>query len=109
MAYLQGQLPLFQKALNDAYYAGNTANNNVLLAQQNLEAANKRFNDESAIIKEATYNLELARAEKEIADNDVDILLRQGADILPFAAAPLSNQEIAEDGTLSVNSWSELS
>ena len=107
LAYLRAQLPLYQKALNDAYYAANVANENVVLAQQNLDAANKRYTDESAIVKEATFNIEQARVEKDQADLAVEALLRQSADILPFSTAPISVTQISEDGTLTIDSWPE--
>ena len=37
----------------------------------------------------------------------MEALLRQGANILPFAAAPISSAQISEDGTLAINSWGE--
>ena len=60
------------------------------------------------IVKDATNNIELARVEKDQADLAVEALLRRSADILPFTTAPVSMTQISEDGTLSIESWSNF-
>jgi hypothetical protein len=47
--YLRNQLPIYSRILNDAYVAGNSANDAVKVAKQNLDAATKRYNDEVKI------------------------------------------------------------
>jgi hypothetical protein len=47
--YLRNQLPIYARILNDAYVAGNSANDAVKVAKQNLDAATKRYNDEVKI------------------------------------------------------------
>lgn len=86
--YLRNQLPIFQRILNDAYNTGNSANDAVRVAKENLDAAVARYNSEKKIEDTATVNFELARTEKEEADRAVDALIRDGAGILPYAAAP---------------------
>ena len=106
LAYLRNQLPVYQGVLNDAYYAANEAAESVRVAKQNLEAANKRYLDESNLVKETTHNIELARIEKNQADLAVENLLMEGANILPFAAAPNpEGYEVTAEGTLSISSW----
>lgn len=58
------------------------------MTKDNLDAANSRFMKETNIIEEATLNLEVARIEKENADQAVEDYLKETASILPFAAAP---------------------
>ncbi len=97
--FLRNQLPIFQRVLNDAYNVGNSANEAVRVAKQNLDAAVARYNSEKKIEEDATYNLELARTEKDEADRAVDALIRDGVGILPYAAAPAaSSGTVAENG-----------
>ena len=79
---------MYETKLRGAYQAGNSANQKVVEAKENLEAANAKFLHEDKIIQDATKNIELARIEKEQADQAVEDYLREGVDILPFAAAP---------------------
>lgn len=84
MAYLNTQLPIFQRLLNDAAYANTVANDQVRNAKANLDSAAKRFQDEQNNIISSTKNLELARIEKQAADDAVNNLLQQSANILPY-------------------------
>lgn len=88
LAFLRSQLPIFLRIQNDAYAAGNAANDAVKIARDNLDAATKRFLDETKIAETATRNIELARIEKEQADAALEALLKDGAAVLPYAAAP---------------------
>ena len=85
---LKSQVFVYETKLRGAYQAGNSANQKVVEAKENLEAANAKFLHEDKIIQDATKNIELARIEKEQADQAVEDYLREGVDILPFAAAP---------------------
>ena len=103
-------MPVYQGVLNDAYYSANSAAEAVKTAKQNLDTANKRFLDESEIVRETTHNIELARIEKNEADQAVENLLMQdAANILPFAATPNPDgYEVAADGTLFIGSWKQF-
>ena len=105
---LRSQVFIYETRLRAAYQAGNAANEKVALAKENLDAANKRYIDEDNIIKEATRNIELARVEKAKADQAVEDYLREGVDILPFAAAPgESGFESMGGGQFAIKSWKE--
>ena len=105
---LRSQVFIYETRLRAAYQAGNAANEKVALAKENLDAANKRYIDEDNIIKEATRNIELARVEKSKADQAVEDYLREGVDILPFAAAPgESGFESMGGGEFAIKSWNE--
>lgn len=111
--YLINQLPIFQRILNDAYIAGNSANDAVKAAKQNLDAAVARFTREQKIESDATNNIELARIEKDQADQAVEALLRDGAGLLPYAAAApadsYNNAVVAGDnGAYNIKSWSDF-
>lgn len=88
MRLLRSQVFSFESKLRAAYDAGNAANSHAHQAKENLDAANQKFIDENNIIEEATHNIELARIEKSQADRAVTNYLMEGAEILPFAAAP---------------------
>lgn len=99
---------MYESRLRDAYNQGNLANEAVAKAKQNLDAATKRFFDEQKIIEEATQNIELARIEKEKADQAVEDHLQEGVDLLPFAAAPGEKGfEPIGGGKYSIKSWKE--
>lgn len=105
---LRSQIYIYESRLRGAYQAGNTANERVTAARQNLDAANQRYIQEDKIIQEATQNIEVARVEKEKADQAVEDFLREGAEILPFAAAPgESGFEPIGGGEYSIKSWEE--
>ena len=57
LSYLRNQQPIFERVLNDAYVSGNSANDAVKAAKQNLDASAKRFADEQKIEDEATRNI----------------------------------------------------
>ena len=107
LSYLVGQVPLFQTALSRAYTAANDADQNVLTAQQNLDSASRQYTNQTNIVKTATSNLEIARIEKENADNAVNTLLQISANVVPFATSPVSSAPapISSDGTMAINSW----
>ena len=109
LRYLRSQVFIFEKELRGAYAEGNAANEKVEEAKVNLEAANKRYLDETNIIEEATRNIEEARIEKSQADLAVENYLREGVDILPFAAAPGEEGfEPIGTGEYAIKSWSEF-
>ena len=93
-------------AFNDAAAAGAQ----VKQAQENYNAASKRAEQEREIIESATLNLERARVEKDQADFAVEQYLKEGADILPYAAAPESTgvEYDEESGSYRIQGWNEF-
>ena len=63
-----------------------------------MDAATARLDKETKIINEATLNLEKA-------DLFVENYLKQGADILPFAAAPEGNGVTESEGKYHITGW----
>lgn len=63
-AFLKAQSIDANEALRGAYGRGNDANTEVNFAKENLNAVNKRWEEECRIENEATLNLERARAEE---------------------------------------------
>ena len=63
LAYLRQQLAEAQNQLRSLYQVGNDVNTQVMLAQQNVNAAQARLYAEDEIVKNGTMNLEKARAE----------------------------------------------
>ena len=57
IAYLRTQLPIYERVLNDAYNTGNSRNDQVKAALQNLQAANARYFSEQKNADEATRNI----------------------------------------------------
>lgn len=68
---LQQELARTEDSIRRQYYICNDAADAVRAAKQNLDALNNKFNTESSWLKDATSNLEKARAEKELADQGV--------------------------------------
>ena len=77
--------------MRQAYAAGNDANTAVAHARQNLDAVNRRFQDESRIESEATLNLERARAEEALAKLALDEIVARYSNALPYAIVPNGN------------------
>lgn len=53
-------------------------------------------------------NLEKARIEKEAADFAVENLLKEGADILPYAAAPSGTGVTEDEGAYGITGWNSF-
>lgn len=72
-----------------------------------------RFTAEQRNEATATNNIELARIEKDKADQGVDAVMRDRVSILPYAAAASEDANapaavLRPDGTFSINSWSDF-
>lgn len=89
--YLRTQLTKYQEELRAAYTAGNDANNNVIIAKQNLVAVNARWEQECQVEEEATFNLEKARAEQELARLALEELVAHYSNALPYSIVPNAN------------------
>lgn len=90
-AFLKAQSIDANEALRGAYGHGNDANTEVNFAKENLNAVNKRWEEECRIENEATLNLERARAEEELAKLALDELVAHYSDALPYAIVPNGN------------------
>lgn len=110
MVYLNTQLPIFQRLLNDAAHANTVASDQVRNAKANLDSAAKRFQDEQNNINSSTRNLELARIEKQAADDAVNNLLQQSANILPYEAAPTGTglNSTNSNGIYPIGNWNNF-
>lgn len=110
LVYLRSQQPIFERVLNDAYVAGNSANDQVSTAKQNLDAAAQRFQSEQGIEKSSTMNIERARIEKDAADKEVEKLLKEGANVLPFNAAPSADDQWSGDSgaPIPIGNWPDF-
>ena len=89
--YLRAQLTQHQADLRAAYTAGNDANNQVIIAKQNLVAVNTRWEQECQVEEEATFNLEKARAEQELARLALEELVAHYSNALPYSIVPNAN------------------
>lgn len=89
--YLRGQITQANEDLRRAYSNGNDANTAVAFAKENLDAVNKRWQDESKIENDATLNLERARAEEALAKLALDEIIAKYSDALPYAIVPNGN------------------
>lgn len=76
------------EALRRQYYICNDKAEAVRLAKQNLEAMFLKYNTESGYLVEANKNLEAARAEKELADQAVEEIIRSSTDANLFSIVP---------------------
>lgn len=88
---LQQELARTEESIRRQYYICNDAADAVRTAKQNLDALNNKFNTESNWLRDATSNLEKARAEKELADQGVQEIISSSTAALPFAIVPSGN------------------
>ena len=76
------------EALRRQYYICNDKAEVVKLAKQNLDAMILKFNTETGYLVEANKNLEIARAEKELADEAVEEIIRSSTSANLFSIVP---------------------
>lgn len=92
---LPGEIVILQRELNRVlqslrrqYYICNDRAEVVRKAKQNLDAMVLKFNTESSYLLEATQNLEAARAEKALADEAVEEIIRSSTNANVFSIIP---------------------
>lgn len=75
-------------SLRRQYYICNDKAETVRKAKQNLDAMVLKYNTESGYLLEATQNLEVARAEKALADEAVEEIIRSSTNANVFSIIP---------------------
>ncbi len=85
---LQRELSRVLASLRRQYYICNDKAEIVRKAKQNLDAMILKYNTESGYLLEATQNLEAARAEKALADEAVEEMIRSSTNANVFSIIP---------------------
>ena len=85
---LQKELNRILATLRRQYYICNDKADKVRKAKQNLAAMVLKYNTEAGYLLDANANLELARAEKELADEAVEEIIRTSTDANVFSIIP---------------------
>lgn len=85
---LKNELDRILASLRRQYYICNDRAEIVRKAKQNLDAMILKYNTESKYLLEATQNLEAARAEKALADEAVEEIIRSSTNANVFSIIP---------------------